>query len=60
MKRLMLVIAAIVLAHAGPAFAKRSLPNVVNPVTAAGVTYSAPPAVTGFVVARDARDQREL
>ncbi len=36
---------------AGPAAAKRSAPKSVAPVPAGTVEYSAPPEVTGFVIA---------
>jgi outer membrane protein assembly factor BamB len=44
----------------GPANAKRAVPRAVEPVTMHGVTYSAPAAVMGFVVASDASSGREL
>src|SRR4051812_30586840 len=40
--------------------AKRSAPSEVDPVPVDGVICSAPASAMGFVVARDAKSQREL
>jgi hypothetical protein len=40
--------------------AKRGAPPEVDPVTAKGITYSAPAQFMGYVVATDAQSHREL
>lgn len=44
----------------GTANAKRTVPRTVEPVTVHGVTYSAPAAAMGFVVASNESSGREL
>lgn len=45
---------------ATPAFAKRSAPKPVPPVTAGSIEYSAPRELMGFVVATDIARRKEL
>ena len=53
-------ICSLLVCIAAPVSAKRSPPKFVEPVTVAGVTFSAPGWPIGIVIATDASSNREL
>src|SRR5437763_1477113 len=54
------IVSSVLAFSAVSAVAKRTVPGAVESVTTRGITYSAPAAAMGFVVASDASSHREL